>query len=125
MPGASRSITSRVASGVTSLGASPVPPVVAISSQPASSAVFRSQLGDQLAIVGQDLADRDLAAGLGEQLGERGPPDSSSPSPSAFEVETVSTAAFTGCQSPLRPPDFSSSRTDAISTPRSIPLTMS
>ncbi len=37
-PGASRSITSRVASGVTSSGERPVPPVVAIRSQPSSSA---------------------------------------------------------------------------------------
>ena len=33
-PGASRSITSRVASGVTSSGAKPVPPVVRTSAQP-------------------------------------------------------------------------------------------
>ena len=36
-PGASRSITARVASGVMSSGVSPVPPVVKIRSQPAST----------------------------------------------------------------------------------------
>ena len=38
MPGASRSITARVASGVTSPGANPVPPVVRTRSQPSLSA---------------------------------------------------------------------------------------
>lgn len=41
MPGASRSITSRVASGVRSFGVKPVPPVVRTSSQPSSSAQWR------------------------------------------------------------------------------------
>ena len=37
IPGTSRSITSPVASGVTSRGATPVPPVVSTSAQPCSS----------------------------------------------------------------------------------------
>lgn len=37
IPGASRSATAAVASGVTSSGANPVPPVVSRSSQPTSS----------------------------------------------------------------------------------------
>jgi hypothetical protein len=37
IPGASRSITARVASGVKSSGVKPVPPVVKISSKPAST----------------------------------------------------------------------------------------
>src|SRR5262245_49448956 len=43
MPGASRSMTSTVASGVTSVGARPVPPVVTPSAQLSSSAQWRSR----------------------------------------------------------------------------------
>lgn len=41
IPGASRSTTARVASGVTSVGAKPVPPVVRIRSQRSVSAQWR------------------------------------------------------------------------------------
>ena len=69
-PGASRSITARVASGVTSSGVSPVPPVVKIRSQPLVDVVVQPVL-DQREVVGHDLHRDHLAAGL---LGRRGQP---------------------------------------------------
>ena len=67
-PGSSRSSTARVASGVTSRGEGPVPPVVRIRSQPSSSLSFLNKRFDGIALVRHDDADPlDLAvAGLVE-----------------------------------------------------------
>ena len=62
------SSTARVASGVTSSGVSPVPPVVKMRSQPVVDVVVQPVL-DQREVVGDDLHGDDVAARL---LGERG-----------------------------------------------------
>ncbi len=52
----------RVASGVTSVGATPVPPQVSISAQPALVGEAADLLFDRGAVVCDDLAARDLGA---------------------------------------------------------------
>jgi hypothetical protein len=86
-PGASRSSTARVASGVMSLGVSPVPPVVKMRSQPVSTSEFsRSSISAKssgttsIATTSQP-ASSAAAASLG--------PETSSFSRRATEVETV------------------------------------
>ena len=68
MPGASRSITVEVASGVTSRGAKPVPPVVNTSN--ASLGQLLDRAGDRLRVVGHDAAD-DVEPVLAQQPLER------------------------------------------------------
>ena len=70
-PGASRSITARVASGVMSFGVSPVPPVVNTRSTARADEVVQPVL-DQREVVGDDLHRHDLAAGLLGGGGELG-----------------------------------------------------
>src|SRR3954469_16743142 len=90
-PGASRSITERVASGVTSLGVSPVPPVVKIRSQPPSmkwcsrSSISAKSSGTTSIPTTSQPASSAAAASLG--------PDRSSASRAATRVETVRIAA--------------------------------
>ena len=76
-PGASRSITARVASGVTSSGREPVPPVVKTRSQPESTRWLQPVL-DQREVVGHDLhRDRPRSrrlGGGGQQRARRCPP---------------------------------------------------
>ena len=68
IPGASRSSTVRVASGVTSRGAIPVPPVVSTSAARAGELLDRR--GDLARLVGDD-APRDVVPVGSEQLRER------------------------------------------------------
>ena len=86
-PGASRSSTARVASGVMSSGVIPVPPVVKISSQPESIASSagprsaRSRPGTTSIAITSQPASSAAAASFG--------PDRSSFSRRETEVETV------------------------------------
>ena len=92
-PGASRESTARVASGVTSSGVSPVPPVVKMRSQPLvdewlrrSSISAKSSGTTSIATTSQP-ASSASAARVG--------PDSSSASRRETDVETVRTAVRT------------------------------
>ena len=71
IPGASRSITARVASGVTSSGVRPVPPVVKMKRTPVVGVVVQAVL-DQREVVGHDLHRDDLGPGLLGEAGEQG-----------------------------------------------------
>ena len=61
-PGASRSMTARVASGVLSRGAKPVPPVVTMRLTSLRSANSRRRVGERIEIVGENLRRDDLCA---------------------------------------------------------------
>ena len=70
IPGASRSITMRVPSGVWSRGANPVPPVVTI--RPANPSVISdSAVGDGVGAVLGDVVGDDVEPGSGELVDER------------------------------------------------------
>ena len=90
-PGASRWITDRVASGVTSLGVSPVPPVVNTRSQPAAtkwcsrSSISAKSSGTTSIATTSQPASSAAAASLG--------PERSSFSRRETDVETVRMAA--------------------------------
>src|SRR5262245_53327234 len=92
MPGASRSITPWIASGVTSLGAIPVPPVVRIRAQPSSSdqCIRRRSIWPRSSVMTSRPASSRPRLPTNSASAS---PEVSSPSPAAFEVETVITAA--------------------------------
>ena len=127
MPGASRSITAAVASGVRSEGLKPVPPVVRTRSKRSSSAQWRRRSGDQLPVVGENLPADDLGPEPARQTGECIAALVGA-LPAARDVERVSIAARTLTpaeaarrpaessrrQFPLRPPLFSISSTASI-----------
>ena len=92
-PGASRSPTARVASGVTSSGARPVPPVVRIRSQRSTSASRRRRSSIVFWESGRELEGDNLCA---EVLGEARPTRLRSDvllDPAARELLMLSTAA--------------------------------
>ena len=91
MPGASRSITARVASGVTSSGVRPVPPVVKIEREAVVDVVVQAVL-DQREVVGHDLHGLDVGAGLLGQLRPAAGRTRPRLARRATEVETVRTA---------------------------------
>ena len=72
MPGARRSATSSVASGVTSRAARPVPPVVRMRSMPPPSHHARSVAAMRVALVGDDLVAGDFPTDSHEQLADGG-----------------------------------------------------
>ena len=115
IPGATRSSTSAVASGVTSRGPSPVPPVV--STTAAVLGELGDRLGDRVALVRHD-PPLDLVALLRRAAPRATSPLSSSRVPSDTPSETVSTAG-------LHDFVFSTSRTSPISIALSIAFAMS
>ncbi len=66
-PGASRSMNASVASGVTSRGAKPVPPVVSTSNTPSSRELAQNAL-DRVGLVGHDPTLRIESVGAQERL---------------------------------------------------------
>src|SRR5262245_19109865 len=100
MPGASRSITARVASGVRSPGPNPVPPVVSTRSQPSASLQWmrRSEMSSGSSGITSGPA---ISAPSEPANRASASPLSSPPSPAAREVETVRIAARTFSASSL------------------------
>ena len=125
IPGLSRSSAARAASGVTSRGANPVPPVESDDVGHVLVAQAREARGDLLALVGQDAAPGDLVARGREPLREHGA--------RAILARTVVHAVgdrehgdpHGRTQWPDLPPSFSSSTTDSICPVASIPFVMS
>jgi hypothetical protein len=128
IPGTSRSITARVASGVTSRGATPVPPVVSTSAA-VDVAPLAQPLLDLCPLVGDDLTRRDLTADRARELLERGRRsrrNRQSGGPRRADREDRDAHQLVLFEAPVvRPPVFSSNVTCSIVTPRSSPLTMS
>ena len=131
IPGTWRSITASVASGVTSLGATPVPPLVRISSHALLVAVAAQELFDPLAVVGDQLEGVHLDARAAAAKRSSGSRLRSAAAPAEREVLIEMSAARgashqgSSRRQSWRPPVFSSSATSSITTPRSSPLTMS
>src|SRR6185295_5789342 len=90
-PGASRSMTLRVASGVTSSGVSPVPPVVNTNATPASTCARSRASISRRSSATISVATTSAPASRAACASLR--PDTSSPSPRARDVEIVMIAA--------------------------------
>src|SRR5262245_7741421 len=94
IPGASRSITTRVASGVMSVGPNPVPPVVSTRSQ--SSASLQLIRRAEISSRSSGITSRPAISAPSEPANRASAsPLSSPPSPAAREVEIVRIAART------------------------------
>src|SRR5271166_1598802 len=106
IPGASRSITARLASGVRSLGAKPVPPVVRIRSQRSESAQWQRRASITSRVSGSSSTPATSAPIASANSASFGPL-SSVLSPRALDVEMLRTAARTsplGDEAVLAPP---------------------
>ena len=125
MPGLSRSSIARAASGVTSRGAKPVPPVESTTSADVLVAQPREARGDLVALVGQHTAPHDLvtraAASAGQHLAR-----TVLARPVVHAVGDREHGDPHGrTQWPDLPPSFSSSATDSICPLASMPFVMS
>ena len=91
-PGVSRSTTDRVASGVTSRGANPVPPVVRTTATPESAS---SRIADAIRSASSETIRRSTSNPSSRRRLSNRSPDESSRTPALTPSETVRTAAFT------------------------------
>ena len=120
-----RSTTRAVASGVTSRGANPVPPVVRTrAAVPASS---RSASSMSSSLVGDDAPRGDVEPRAGEALGEEVPAQilTGARDDAVRDGQDGRPHVSSRCQSPLFPPDFSISTTCSIDEFGSSPFVMS